>query len=183
MKVYEVVGWRKEYYIRCERELIERGQRVAEFLKEKFGIEREDIKTYDINSPSVRIREPHKYYEFLARRKDIKVEREGYNPFRGKYLYAVITPYRKTKEGKKLYEEWKEVLEGDFGVFNPTIPFFLKLSWLNISDEDRKHVNLEGGVSAVVREEGDRLFLVDWENFDPDKLEGFKPIEVDAGVR
>jgi len=95
MRVYEVVGWRKEYYKRCERELHERQERV-------------------LQSEAV-IKNPEKY-NHLKDRKDIKFKPQAYDFLRGKHLEAEIVPYRRTKEGKALYEEWERVLEGDFGL-------------------------------------------------------------------
>ncbi len=183
MRMYEVVGWRKEYYKRCERELEKRQERLRDFLWEKLGIDREDIIMYNTSIPEAVIKNPEKY-EHLKNRKDIKLKPQAYDFLEGKHLEAKIVPYRKTKEGKALYEEWKRVLAGDFGlIFHPTTPFFLRVSQFNCRKEDEPYINphRDGGLSAKVVEEGGRLLLVDWKGFDPEKMEGFELVEVRVG--
>jgi len=183
MKIYEVVGWRKEYYLRCKREVWERQERLRDFLQRELGIDREDVASYSTSSPEATIENPGKY-EHLRDRKDIRFRLTGYDFLKGKYHGAEITPNRRTKAGKELTERWRKALAGDFGlIFHPTRPFFLRVSQWNCRREDEPYINphRDGGLSAKVIEENGRLFLVDWKGFDPEKMEGFEPVEVSVG--
>ena len=177
--MYKVVGWRKEYYERCERELRERQERLLKFLKEKFGIDREDVVSYNTSVPEVKIKNAEKYLH-LKERKDVrlKLRRNMLDLLRGKESYeGELRPDRRTKEGKALAEEWEKVLAGDFGlIFHPTHPFFLRVSPWNCRKEDESYIS--GRVSAIVKEIDGELILVDWEGFDPERLEGFEKVEV-----
>ena len=74
--MYKVVGWRKEYYQRCMKEMDERQERLLRFLKEKFGIDREDVVRYNTSAPEAVITNPEKYKYlkdmFFPKRKEKK---------------------------------------------------------------------------------------------------------------
>ena len=176
--MYKVVGWRREYYKRCMREMDERQERLLEFLKEKLGIDRDDVVRYSTSVPEAVITNLEKY-KYLKERKDVRTKVVQFDAFNPNESEVLIKPNRRTKEGKALAEEWRKALAGDFGlIFHPTHPFFLRVSPWNCRKEDEPYIS--GKVSAKVKEIDGELLLVDWEGFEPEKLEGFEKVEVKA---
>ena len=177
--MYKVVGWRKEYYQRCMKEMDERQERLLRFLKKEFGIDGKDVVRYNTSAPEVEITNAEKYLH-LKERKDVrlKLRRDMVDMLKGKESYeGELKPNRRTKEGMVLEKRWLNTLAGNFGlVFHPTHPFFLRVSPWNCKPEDRPYIS--GKVSAIVKEIEGELILVDWEGFDPEKLEGFEKVEV-----
>ena len=109
--------------------------------------------------------------------KGIRLKERNFHFLKRKFLEADISPDRRTKDGKKLYEEWEKVLAGDFGlIFHLTEPFFLRISPWNCTKKEEPYIS--GRVKAVVRKEGDRIFLVDWEGFDPKRLPDFREVKL-----
>ncbi len=114
--MYKVVGWRKEYYQRCIREMDERQERLKDFLWEEFGIEKEDVVRCNSFFPVATIKNAQKYEFNLRRRKDIRFQPYYFaylvfNKFGIEHNYeATVKPDKKTRVGKELAKRWKEAL-------------------------------------------------------------------------
>lgn len=183
--IYEVVGKRKEYYLKCEKEFRDRIKRVKNFIRKEFGIEinpKVQNLYIDLNEPFFSIKGKDKKLEEVENRlferaiksKDITLSVK--NSSNGKVIILEVEPYRRTKSGKELYKKWEKVLKGDFGFLDLTEPFFLKLSSINIDEREKKKV--KHPVYAKVQKDNGRLFLTFWKGFNPEELEGFKRIEL-----
>ena len=171
LKVYRVVGERREEYFRRKESRKKKVEKLREFFRENFPELGEmippipDKVAITTNRPELWVEEhQEELIAKLTKRGDLKSRKEYWD----KKEWIVFVPEKRRKAGKELYKKWKEITnlpEWD------SYPEFLQV--------DRESMGDFFGKSryAFVHEENREVILYAWDGFNPEELEGFEPAE------
>jgi len=171
LKVYRVVGKRKEEYFRRKNAEKEKVKELNELFKECFP-ELEPylpLPTKGVTFSTVR---PEIWVEKgkesviakLTLRKDLKSGSTYYD----KRNWIVFSPNTRTKAGKELYQKWTEITrKAEFHSY----PELLGVDKWSMGDPFGKER------TAFVHEENGELILYAWDGFNPEELPDFEPVE------
>ena len=177
LKVYRVVGERKKRYFERKNAEKEKVKELNEFFKEHFPELEQELPlprkgiTFSSVRPEIWVEEGEE--ELIAKltlRKDLKNRSEYYD---GRN-WVVFSPNRKTKVGKELEEEWKEITsKPEFH----NVPEYLQVDRWSTGDPFGK------SRLAFVHEENGEVILYAWSGFNPEEFEGFEPVEAVINIK
>jgi len=169
LKVYRVVGKRKEKYFERKNLKKEKIKELNEFFKEHFPelpfpLPQKGV-TLSTTCPEIWIEKDKKeLIDKLTLRKELK-NRTVY--FDGRD-WVVFSPNKRTKAGKELQEKWKKITrKSEYH----SVPEFLQIDrWSMVDLYGKERI-------AFVHEENGEVILYAWSGFNPEELEDFEPAE------